>query len=111
MSMFIDDNNEKKMHETDEMTETFKTVVRPPFRKNCNPMREDHFHMGFKVGTNLMVLHHSHPSEVAKYVILVHIPTGHRIQICLPEAAGENAVTKAQRCEEILRKREEEGSW
>lgn len=104
--MFYKDNNERPDNEKEEMVSTFNVVVRTPFPKNCNPMMEDQFHMGVPLGTNLMVLHHSHPSEVAKYVILVHIPTGHRIQINFPEAE-DNVMEKTRRYERILNEREQ----
>lgn len=101
--MFHDDNNERPAHKTDEMTDTFQVVVRTPLPPNSNVFLHDHFHMGTKVGSNVMVLHHSHSTEEAKYVILVHIPTGRRIQINLPEAGDEDVTLKARRCEEIVK--------
>jgi hypothetical protein len=42
--------------------------------------------MGTSLGTNVMMLHMHHPrSEPAKYITLVHIPTGERIRITFPE--------------------------
>ena len=88
------------------MSDTFTVVERLPMSENCSPMKEDHFHMGFKAGENLMILHHSHPQETARYVILVHIPTGHRIQVNLPESDSDRGMD-AVLCERILNDREQ----
>ena len=52
------------------------------WKPDCDPMNEDYCSMGTSLGTNVMMLHMHHPrSAPARYITLVHIPTGERIRI------------------------------
>jgi len=55
---------------------------------NIGPFAHDCYHMGTTLGTNIMVMHETHPSKEMKYFILVNIETGKRIRIDFKK--GEN---------------------
>jgi len=46
-----------------------------------NPFHHDAYNMGTRMGKNIMVMHHSHNSETARYIILVNTDTGARVRI------------------------------
>lgn len=52
-----------------------------PFPAGENPFRHDLYHMGTRLGTNCIVMHSNHPTEKAKYLIVVNIETGERARI------------------------------
>ena len=57
-----------------------------PFPANSNPLEQDHCNMGTRLASNVFMLHSNFPSGVAKSLIFVHIPTGQRVEMILPEA-------------------------
>jgi len=44
-------------------------------------MRKDLYHMGFRVGTNVMVLFPNHDNKQCKYLVVCDEETGERLQI------------------------------
>jgi hypothetical protein len=53
--------------------------------ENYEIFNEDFESMGTAIGTNVMMLHMHHPnSEPARYITLIHKPTGQRIRITFP---------------------------
>ncbi len=46
-----------------------------------NPFNHDFFHMGTRLGNNLMIMHPHHDSDTCEYFILVNRKTGERIKI------------------------------
>ncbi len=63
----------------------FKTKQLESFPVNENPFWHDSFHMGTYVAKNLLVMHRSHDSENAEYIILCHVPSGQRIKVSFPK--------------------------
>lgn len=57
--------------------------VRESFPANANPFHNDFYHMGTKLGTNVIIMHENHPSEVMKYLIIVNIVTGERMKVTI----------------------------
>jgi len=55
------------------------------FPPGADPMREDFCNMGTGLGSNVMMLHKTFPSDKMPWMVLVHIPTGERILISFPE--------------------------
>jgi hypothetical protein len=58
-----------------------KIIKLTPIRAGDNPLMHDHFHMGTKISSNFEIIHHTHPNEKAKYLIIVDKTTGERIKI------------------------------
>lgn len=54
-----------------------------PQTPNTNPFTEDAFHMGTRLGNNVMIMHKNHPDEHAHYLIIVNITTGERIKVVI----------------------------
>ena len=52
------------------------------FPPRSNPFFGDAFHMGVPVCDDVMIMHADHHHN--QYIILVHIPTGKRLQIAMP---------------------------
>lgn len=48
-----------------------------------NPFRYDAYHMGTRLGTNVIVMHPNHPSEEMKYMIIVNVVTGERLKVTI----------------------------
>lgn len=46
-----------------------------------NPLHHDQYHMGTKMGTNIMILHANHNDSEMKYMIVVNTVTGKKIHI------------------------------
>lgn len=51
----------------------------------ANPFHHDAFHMGVKLGTNVMVMQANHATEECKYLIIINLETGTRHRISLKE--------------------------
>jgi hypothetical protein len=49
------------------------------------PLRVDQYHMGTRVGDNVMILHTNFDGDPMPYMILCHIPSGRQILIKFPE--------------------------
>lgn len=52
---------------------------------DLNIFHQDHFHMGVRVGSNVMVLNANHIEEVCDYLILVDLTTGKSKRISFTE--------------------------
>lgn len=61
------------------MKDNVKQLVSIPAGKN--PLIYDLYHMGTYVASNVLVMHYTHPTEKAKYVIVVNTETGQRLRI------------------------------
>ena len=80
--MFYEDEHEKPMVVKIGSIEIEQLNSWEPDR---DPLDEDYISMGTSLGTNVMMLHMHHPrSDPAKYITLVHKPTGERIRITFP---------------------------
>lgn len=55
--------------------------VKESFPPNSNPFLHDAYHMGTKLGSNVMILYKEFTDEKQKYIYLVNIETGERIKI------------------------------
>lgn len=58
-----------------------KLVPLTPFPADCNPFCHDAFHMGTRLGKDLMVMHANHDTEDCKYLIFVNTKTGERFRM------------------------------
>jgi hypothetical protein len=63
----------------------FKIKELSAFKPKVNPFLQDEFHMGTALGSNLMVFHSKHSSEIQPYIILININNGKRIRIDIEE--------------------------
>lgn len=63
----------------------FKTEKLDSFPPNSNPFSHDSFRMGTEVSRDIMAMYPK--QDNSPYIILVHIPTGKRIKITMPEAS------------------------
>ena len=83
--MFYEDENEKPLVVKIGSIEIEQLNSWRPDISNVGIFNEDFESMGTSIGTNVMMLHMHHPnSEPARYVTLVHKPTGERIRITFP---------------------------
>jgi len=48
---------------------------------SINPFRQDVYNMGSRIGTNVTVMHDTHPKNKCKYLIIVNTETGERIRV------------------------------
>lgn len=66
-------------------TEYMTPMTREPEDLNedntINPFRQDLFHMGTKLGSNVTILHRNFDSQEAKYLIIVNTKTGERMKL------------------------------
>ena len=53
-------------------------------RRHSNPFLHDLYNMGTPVAANCMIMHGTHPSQIASYVIIVDTFTGKRVKVHLP---------------------------
>ena len=51
------------------------------FPPNENPFLHDAYHMGVRIGNNVMVMMENHDDQECKYMIVVDKTTGKRLQI------------------------------
>ena len=51
------------------------------YKPNTNPMLQDLYHMGQRMGKNVDLLFSTHASEEMKYLIVVNTKTGESIRI------------------------------
>jgi hypothetical protein len=51
------------------------------FPPNENPFNHDTYHMGVRIGSNVMAMMSKFTDEEQSYIILVNIKTGERIRI------------------------------
>jgi len=58
-----------------------ETTQLSSFPPGANPFTEDVYHMGVKLGTNIMIMMPNHVSEVCPYLIVVNIDTGERMKV------------------------------
>lgn len=54
-----------------------------PIVANSNPFNHDLYHMGTKLGTNVIVMYANHPSEEMTYLIIVNVITGERMKVSI----------------------------
>ena len=52
-----------------------------PFPEKSNPFEHDIYHMGTKIGNNVMIMYDVHNDKKAEYIIIVDIETGKRAKI------------------------------
>ena len=62
-----------------------KVEVKKSIPAGENPFLHDAYHMGYSLGSNVMVMFENHSDKPMKYFILVHIPSGKRYHIELPQ--------------------------
>lgn len=53
------------------------------FPANENPFHHDDYHMGHRIGKNIMIMYAKHADAVHTYVILVNPMSGERIRVTL----------------------------
>jgi hypothetical protein len=51
---------------------------------NSNPFDHDMYNMGTRIASNVMVMHETHPTQKAKYIIIVNTETGERLKVEFP---------------------------
>lgn len=51
------------------------------FPANANPFSHDVFHMGTKVGANIVIMHPNFSDGRMDYMIIVNVETGERIKV------------------------------
>jgi hypothetical protein len=54
-----------------------------------NPFNHDFFNMGTRMGSNLMIMHSHHDTDVCESIILVNLETGERVRIHMRKFATE----------------------
>jgi len=54
------------------LTPKIKAKVLPPIPANSNPFHHDASNMGTRIARNVMVMHHTHDSQEAQYLIIVN---------------------------------------
>jgi len=54
-----------------------------PFPPKSNPFYHDIYNMGTVIAENITVMHESHPTDKAKYIIVVNTETGERLKIVM----------------------------
>lgn len=52
----------------------------------ANIFEQDAYHMGTRMGKNVMILHPNHDSEICKYLIIVDITTGESKKVSFEKA-------------------------
>ena len=93
--MFFDDKNEKARNALGINSDTFAGDIQierlPPMRQDILPLTDDDIEMfyrfpaGVSLGTNVVaMLLHNPDEEPARYITLIHKPTGERIRITFP---------------------------
>jgi len=50
----------------------------------ANPYNEDVYHMGFRVGSNVVIMFDCLDHQNCKYLIVVNTETGHRLKVEMP---------------------------
>jgi hypothetical protein len=60
----------------------------------ANPFSYDLYHMGTRLGTNLMVMHANHPSEICNYLILCNTDTGERWRVAITPAGAKRTISE-----------------
>ena len=58
-----------------------KVSIGPKFNPSENLLEQDLYHMLTPMGMNVAILHATHPSERAKYLILVDTTTGSSLRV------------------------------
>lgn len=56
------------------------------FPPKSNPFHHDTFNMGTQIAANITIMHRSHTSEKAEYLIIVNTDTGERLRIDIETA-------------------------
>jgi hypothetical protein len=83
--MFYEDENEKAVVTSVGSIHIEQLNSWKPGIENHEIFNEDFCSMGTSLGMNVMMLHMHHPnSQDARYITLVHKPTGERIRITFP---------------------------
>jgi|SRR5581483_586199 len=62
---------------------TMKLEVLPPIPAGESPFIHDAYHMGAQVASNVYIMHETHKTQKAKYIIVVNTETGERSRIWL----------------------------
>lgn len=71
--------------------EGFGTVEKlDSFPPNENPFNHDAFHMGTKMGKDLMIMHANHTNEKCNYMIFINTKTGERFRVKFSETFLKN---------------------
>lgn len=52
-----------------------------PIEPNKNPFIDDVSNMGTRIASNVMVMHHTHGNEYARYIIIIDLTTGERMSV------------------------------
>jgi hypothetical protein len=72
------------------------------FDPSENLLVQDCFHMMTTIAENVVILHHTHPSETARYFIIVNPQTGESMKVVFekPEAqpTWEEVIEKIEQC-------------
>jgi len=69
----------------------FKIVPMDDFPPDVNPFLHDSYNMGTEIGSNLTVMMSNHVPEKCCYIILVHKPTGKRIEVQMPRIGEDES--------------------
>jgi len=65
--------------------EGFRFEMMEPIPAGENPFVHDSFHMGERLGNNIMAMFSNHSHEEMRYLILIDQNTGKRIKIHMPK--------------------------
>jgi hypothetical protein len=63
----------------------------------ANPFSYDLYHMGTRMGSNLLIMHANHDSEICNYLILCNTDTGERWRVAITPAGKKETV-----CEQVF---------
>lgn len=77
-----------------------KLIPLSPFPADSNPFCHDSFHMGTRMGKDLIVMHANHTEEDCKYLIFCNTKTGERFRLEFEGAA--EAVAHGQLVDDVL---------
>ena len=61
-----------------------------PFPANENPFLHDWYHMGVRLGTNIVVMMENHDNQPCPYLIVVNTETGERTELSFQSEANSS---------------------
>lgn len=65
----------------------------PPF-PGGNPFLHDHYHMGIRLGTNVVIMHPNHQDKECPYFIICNTESGERTKVELKNSDKEWAIAE-----------------
>lgn len=60
---------------------SIEVKVHLDYEPETNPLQQDGYHMGHRIGKSQYMLFHSHATEEAQYVIIVNERTGESVKV------------------------------